>query len=240
MRTNLARAAIAPLLSMLAVLSLAALLGPLLTSPAPAGTVLTTAASMPAAPAVSLTFRHPPEKYVAARPVTFTVTAADDTLTGISAAVYGTADAWYLIAEANHISSPYWVSDGQALKLPAPRRHYPQPPAVRDAPAATTTTYAMPQGPSSGDYSYSGLEALWEANGGSASVAATAACIAEHESSGNPSAFNGTDIGLWQVDPANEPGADLYDASVNAAEAVRLSQDGTVWVDWQTAPACDA
>jgi hypothetical protein len=94
---------------------------------------------------------------------------------------------------------------------------------------------------SAGTYSYSGLEALWEQEGGSSGTAATAACIAEHESSGNPDADNGTDLGLWQIDPGNFPGQSpdaLLSAGTNAADAVSLSDDGTNWSDWQTAPDC--
>jgi|HubBroStandDraft_1064217.scaffolds.fasta_scaffold363637_1 Lysozyme like domain len=91
---------------------------------------------------------------------------------------------------------------------------------------------------SAGVYSYSGLEALWEQEGGSAATAATAACIAEHESSGNPAADNGIDLGIWQIDPGNFPGDNLLSATVNARDAVSLSDDGTNWSDWQTAPDC--
>lgn len=107
--------------------------------------------------------------------------------------------------------------------------------AARATHVAATANVSYPV--SHGDYSYSGLEALWVANGGSAALEAGAACVAEAESGGNPNAFNGRDIGLWQIDPGNDPGANLYNPGVNAAEAVRLqAADG--WGPWTTAPGC--
>jgi hypothetical protein len=119
----------------------------------------------------------------------------------------------------------------------------PAKPAVVTAPPSTPPpapppVVTDPNTAPAGDYSYSGLEQLWEANGGSAGVAATAACIAEHESSGNPGAFNGRDIGLWQIDPDHDPGGDLYNPAENARIAVAVSSDGTNWGPWTTAPAC--
>lgn len=104
------------------------------------------------------------------------------------------------------------------------------PPAP--APSYTPATAAA------GAYSYAGLEQLWVANGGSVATEATAACIAEHESSGVASAFNGRDIGLWQIDPGHDPNGDLYNANENARIAVQVSADGTNWSQWTTAPDC--
>jgi hypothetical protein len=107
------------------------------------------------------------------------------------------------------------------------------------ASASTSTTYSPPA--AAGILSYSALERLWVAEGGSASEESVAACISEHESSGNPNANNGVDLGLYQIDPANFP-SQSYDSffspSVNTADAVSLSKDGTDWTDWQTAPDC--
>ena len=241
MRITPARAA-APAFATIAILAALMAAGrPLLATPqspsSPLPVTRTTAYVTPDAAVVALTDRRHPV-LVVTRPATYVVQHGD-TLSDIAASVYGTSAAWYLLEEANHLKSTV-ISAGEVLQLPAPRAAYPRAPAPPPPPvtAATMTTQQQAPPASAGIYSESGLEALWEANGGSSGVAATAACIAEHESSGNPAAFNGTDIGLFQIDPGNEPGADLYNASVNAAEAVRLSDDGTNWSDWQTAPDC--
>ena len=245
MRITPARA-ITPLLATVAVAAaLLAAARPLLTTPPPvAGSAVTatvrtapmtwTQKKLLDASAATLTVKTVPP----VPPRTYTVLAGD-TLSVIAKKVYGTASAWYLLEKANRLSGDM-ITAGLVLRLPAPRKNYPAPPA---APVVTTTTAVSAgttQAPpsSSGAYSYSGLETLWESEGGSPGTAATAACIAEHESGGNPAAFNGRDIGIWQIDPGNEPGANLYNASVNAAEAVKLSGDGTNWSDWSTASAC--
>jgi Lysozyme like domain len=104
-----------------------------------------------------------------------------------------------------------------------------QPVPAAPTPAATTyPTYA-------GDYSYAGLEAIWERNGGSAGTAAVAACIAEHESGGRASAESPTDdFGLWQIH--GNPAALNPDTA--ARIAVQMSADGTNWSPWTTAPDC--
>jgi hypothetical protein len=108
-----------------------------------------------------------------------------------------------------------------AVVTPPPSTPPPAPPPVYHA--------------SAGMYSYAGLEQIWEANGGSPATAATAACIAEHESGGRPDAISPTaDYGLWQIhdDPA------ALAPNVSAAVAVRMSGDGTNWGPWTTAPDC--
>jgi hypothetical protein len=89
-----------------------------------------------------------------------------------------------------------------------------------------------------GDYSYSGLEELWVSEGGSASAESTAACIAEHESGGNPNAISPTDdFGLWQVNGSWGAMASL-NPYTNARSAITISHDGTNWSPWTTAPDC--
>jgi hypothetical protein len=89
--------------------------------------------------------------------------------------------------------------------------------------------------PPAGDYSYAALEQIWEANGGSAATANVAACIAAHESGGNPAAVSPTaDYGLWQIH--DNPAALNPDTS--AAIAVEMSSDGTNWSPWTTEGDC--
>ncbi|MGA2412678.1 MAG: transglycosylase SLT domain-containing protein [Candidatus Binataceae bacterium] len=107
--------------------------------------------------------------------------------------------------------------------------------ALAAAPPPTpTATYQAPP-PAVGDYSYAGLEQIWEANGGSAATANVAACIATHESGGNPGAISPTDdYGLWQIH--DNPAA--LNPNTSAAIAVAMSSDGTNWSPWTTASDC--
>lgn len=101
------------------------------------------------------------------------------------------------------------------------------------APPATPPAAAAPV--AAGIYGFAALEHIWEANGGSPARAAVAACIAEHESGGNPRAISPTDdFGLWQIhaDPA------ALNPAVSAATAVRMSSDGTDWSQWTTHSMC--
>lgn len=110
---------------------------------------------------------------------------------------------------------------------------------------------AIPAGTGPGPhslYDQAQIEALWVAEGGSPALAGTAACIAEHESgdgysNSRPWAFNGRDIGMWQIDPGNydngSHSSDLYLPWVNARVAVQL-QRSQGWYPWTTRGACGA
>jgi Lysozyme like domain len=102
-------------------------------------------------------------------------------------------------------------------------------------------------GPVKGAYSDAQLRQLWTANGGAPSRAATAACIAMHESSGVASATSanpdsGTNVGLWQLDTKGKGSgytvAQLQNPSTNARLAVMGSANGTDWSAWSTAGMC--
>lgn len=100
-----------------------------------------------------------------------------------------------------------------------------------------------------GQFSNSDLQKLWILNGGNPGKAAVAACIADHESSGNPSATSpnpdgGTNVGLWQLD-TNGVGSghsvdQLKDPNTNAKLAIQGSANGTNWSEWATAAGCGA
>jgi hypothetical protein len=110
------------------------------------------------------------------------------------------------------------------------------------------STPVLPTPSGSGFYSNAGLRALWIAAGGNPAKAAVAACIAQHESSGNPEVTSsnpdgGTNVGLWQLDTPGGKGAgftvsQLQHALLNAHVAIRGSSNGTDWSAWATAPAC--
>ena len=81
--------------------------------------------------------------------------------------------------------------------------------------------------PLTGDYSFGALERLWMAVGGSGRTASHAACIAEHESGGNPNAISRTnDWGLWQI---HNGGRRMLNPAANAATTIRMSHNGTNW-----------
>jgi hypothetical protein len=101
--------------------------------------------------------------------------------------------------------------------------------------------------PSAGTYSNAQLQALWIQAGGSPATAAHAACIAEHESSGNPGSTSpnpdgGTNVGLWQLDTrgvgAGYSATELANALNNARITVMATKNGTDWSEWATAGDC--
>lgn len=98
-----------------------------------------------------------------------------------------------------------------------------------------------------GVYDSSQLRNLWVMAGGDPGQAATAACIAGHESGGNsgatsPNPDGGTNVGLWQLDTSGKGAgytvAQLKDPLTNARLAVAGSSNGTDWSAWSTAPLC--
>jgi Lysozyme like domain len=102
-------------------------------------------------------------------------------------------------------------------------------PSVPSAPMAASA---------GGTLSCTGLEHLWEAEGGSPSEAFTAAEIAMAESSGQQNATNGNsngtvDRGYWQVNSVWGP-LSTYDPAANARAAIQISQNGANWGPWTT------
>ncbi len=93
-------------------------------------------------------------------------------------------------------------------------------------------------------YSYAQLMGLWINNGGNPAVAPVAAAIAEAESGGCSTAQNPTDNGgtqtswgLWQISNGthNMPVSNIYDANVNAQQAVaKYKGAGNQFTDWGT------
>jgi LysM repeat protein len=179
---------------------------------------------------------------------TYTVRAGD-TLSGIAHRFYGQTGAWTWLYHVNRavLSDPGLIYAGQHLSIP------PDPPASvtshqaragsgnyvpRHSAASPPATHAVAPSapaPQDGTYSYAALEQLWVQAGGNPADEAFAACIAEHESGGNPGAISPTvDYGLWQEhdDPA------ALNPAVSARTAVQMSADGTNWSPWTTEPDC--
>ncbi len=90
----------------------------------------------------------------------------------------------------------------------------------------------------SGNLSWVQLMALWDCAGGARWAAATAACIATHESGGQQYATGAAgERGYWQIHPDHGP-LSTYNAYGNAKAAIIISGDGTNWSPWTTAPMC--
>ncbi|HEX3516160.1 MAG TPA: LysM peptidoglycan-binding domain-containing protein [Trebonia sp.] len=90
------------------------------------------------------------------------------------------------------------------------------------------------QSAAQGMYSCSGLEELWEQEGGSPAAAFMAAEIAMAESGGDANAISPTDdFGLWQINGSNGSLATLNPFQ-NAKSAITLSDNGADWNPWTT------
>ena len=87
----------------------------------------------------------------------------------------------------------------------------------------------------SGTLGCSGLEALWEAAGGSHAQAFTAAEIAMAESGGRQYAYSPTnDYGYWQINGSHGPALATFNAYGNARAAIIISDNGRNWYPWTT------
>ena len=110
---------------------------------------------------------------------------------------------------------------------------------VHVAAAVAVRVRAVTPAVSEAAYSYAGIEALWRSEGGNPAYAATAACIAEAESGGqswrthvdNPSQ---TDYGLFQI--GFDPSA--LNPLTGTQTAIRMSSNGTNWMQWTTHIYC--
>ena len=179
----------------------------------------------------------PDRKYILSRKripnrKAFTLTALAGSAIAVAAIASGTA--------AN--SATVGAATGQATLI-APSRvtgasSRPQGKVVLDAftKPRTADTPDTAAATTTANYSFGALEHIWMAVGGSGGTASHAACIAEHESAGNPDAIGPTDDwGLWQI---HNGGPAMLDPAANAATAVRMSGNGTNWSAWTTAPMC--
>jgi LysM repeat protein len=195
----------------------------------------------PRGPAATVQVIHQ-DPHLAAR--TSTVQAGD-TLSRIAQRFYGQTVAWPWLYQVNRaeITDPGLISPGQLLDVPANLRgSFTAHRVPADAPTyrprhAAAPAAAPPPAPArqDGTFSYAALEQLWVAEGGNPADEAFAACIAEHESSGNPGAISPTSYyGLWQEH--NDPAA--LNPAISAKTAVQMSSDGTDWSAWTTEPDC--
>ena len=172
-----------------------------------------------------------------AEPATPTyIVRSGDTLASIAESYYHNPGDWQWIYAANRskISDPNSIYVGESLTIPygAPSgttSYTPRHAKATAAQAAVLTTAL------SGTLGCSGLEALWEAGGGSRAEAFTAAEIAMAESGGQQYALSPTnDYGYWQINGSHGPAEATFNPIGNAEAAIAISGDGTDWGAWTT------
>jgi len=174
-----------------------------------------------------------------AQPATRTYTVrSGDTLSSIAESYYHNPGDWQWIYEANKskISNPNSIYVGESLTIPygAPTgtSSYTPRHAKATAQATVLTTAASSL---SGTLGCSGLEALWEAAGGSHAEAFMAAEIAMAESGGRQYALSPTnDYGYWQINGSHGPAQATFNPIGNAKAAIAISGNGTDWNPWTT------
>jgi len=171
------------------------------------------------------------------QPATRTYTVrSGDTLSSIAQRFYGNPADWTWLWHVNSsvVHNPNSIYVGEVLKVPTdpPANAASYAPKHARTGGATLTTSAAHL---SGTLSCSGLEALWEAAGGSHGEAFMAAEIAMAESGGNQYALSPTDdYGYWQINASHGPAMATFNALGNAKAAIAISNDGTDWLPWTT------
>jgi LysM repeat protein len=175
------------------------------------------------------------------QPATRTYTVrSGDTLSSIAQRFYGNSADWAWLYHVNSsvVHDPNSIYVGEVLKIPADppanAAHY-APKHAKHAKTSTTATLTSSATKLSGKLSCSGLEALWEAAGGSHGEAFMAAEIAEAESGGNQYALSPTnDYGYWQINGSHGPAMATFNPMGNAKAAIAISDDGRDWGAWTT------
>ena len=170
------------------------------------------------------------------QPATRTYTVrSGDTLSSIAKRFYGNTADWRWLWHVNSsvVHNPNAIYAGEVLKIPSG----PPGNAASYAPkhAKTGTTLTSSATHLSGTLGCSGLEALWEAAGGSHAEAFMAAEIAMAESGGRQYALSPTnDYGYWQINGSHGPAMATFNPIGNAKAAIAFSRDGTDWYPWTT------
>jgi hypothetical protein len=158
----------------------------------------------------------------------------------------GTPQDWTGIYDANDKvigRDPNLIVAGQQLTLSCKAGWAPKPPVVPESPQRA---YSAPRAAPAvitahtedgGNLSFSGLESLWESEGGPSWAASSAAAVAECESGGRQYAYNPSGAsGYWQILGEVVPG-NVYDPAVNAANAVsKFRASGDTFAQWVCRP----
>jgi LysM repeat protein len=172
------------------------------------------------------------------QPATRTYTVRPgDTLSGIAQRFYGNPADWTWLWHVNEsvVRNPNSIYAGEVLKIPADPPAHAASYAPKHRKTTTTTTLTSSASRLSGTLGCSGLEALWEAAGGSHGEAFMAAEIAMAESGGNQYALSPTDdYGYWQINASHGPSMATFNAMGNAKAAISISDDGHDWDPWTT------
>ena len=174
-----------------------------------------------------------------AQPATRTYTVrSGDTLSSIAERYYHNSGDWTWIYEANKskIRNPNSVYVGESLTIPYSAPSGTSSYTPRHAKATTQSTVLTSATSNlSGNLSCSGLEALWEAAGGSHTEAFMAAEIAMAESGGRQDALSPTnDYGYWQINGSHGPAEATFNPIGNAKAAIAISDNGSDWDPWTT------
>ena len=167
---------------------------------------------------------------------TYTVRSGD-TLSAIAERYYHNPGDWQWIYDANRskVYNPNIIYVGESLTIPysAPSTTSYTPRHAKATSQATVLTSSASS--LSGTLGCSGLEALWEAAGGSHGEAFMAAEIAMAESGGRQYALSPTnDYGYWQINGSHGPAEATFNPIGNAKAAIAISDDGTDWDPWTT------
>jgi LysM repeat protein len=174
-----------------------------------------------------------------AQPATRTYSVrSGDTLSSIAERFYHNPGDWTWIYAANksRIRDPNSIYVGESLTIPsgAPSGTTSYTPRhAKSTPQATVLTSAASK--LSGNLGCAGLEALWQAAGGSHAEAFMAAEIAMAESGGRQYAYSPTnDYGYWQINGSHGPAQATFNPLGNAKAAIAISGNGSNWSPWTT------
>ena len=160
-----------------------------------------------------------------------------DTLSSIAQRFYGNpADwPWLYHVNASKVTNPNDIYVGEKLRVPYDPPANAASYAPRHAKHVKAATLSSSDTRLSGTLGCSGLEALWEAAGGSHAEAFIAAEIAMAESGGRQYALSPTDdYGYWQINASHGPAMATFNALGNAEAAIAVSDNGHDWTPWTT------
>ena len=166
---------------------------------------------------------------------TYTVRPGDS-LSSIAERFYGNPADWTFLYHVNSavVHNPNSIYAGEVLKIPAHATATAYAPRhAKHSSGGTTLTSSATH--LSGTLGCAGLEALWDAAGGSHAEAFMAAEIAMAESGGRQYAHSPTnDYGYWQINGSHGPSMATYDPMGNAKAAIAISDNGHNWRAWTT------